>query len=106
MSSIPSLSNPPSAPKKPKQGRRNPSNVRRLNLEEDEGEVSWRWLTERNVREKFLRYNPEDIEEIGDIDFLLMLKDFYSPSSQPLSIYEYAYCQLMTEALERKMYML
>ena len=97
---IPSLDNPPNAPRKR-------HTVSRFNVEtEKDEEVSWRWLAERGVRAKFLRYNPEDIDEIDDMDTLLVLKNFYSPSSQPYNIYEHSYCVLIRDAVERKMYML
>ena len=106
MAHIPSLSNPPNAPDKKKAApRRNLGEIRRLQFEEEE-QVSWRWLVERGVCAKFLRYNPEDIKEIDDIDTLCDIKDLYMPSSQPHNIYEHSYCQLMVDAVDEKLYIL
>ena len=94
MAHIPSLSNPPNAPKK--------SN--RLNLREEV--LSRQWLLDRGVRPKFLQYNPEDVVEIDDIDTLLYIRDLYMPASQPQNLYEESYCILMVELAEEKLYIL
>ena len=65
----------------------------------------WRLLAESGyVREKFLRFTPEDAEEIDDLDSLLHLRELYFPSSQPRNHYEVVYMQLVREALEARMY--
>ena len=105
MSHIPSLTNPPNAPKKKKPNRRQNQN-RRLNLDEEDETVSWKWLADRGVRPKFLRYNPDDVEEIDDIDTLLHIRELYLPPSQPQSLYEHSYCTLMVESVDSKLYTL
>ena len=96
MSSIPSVSNPPNAPKKAKAGAR-------VNQHEEEEVLSQQWLKNRGVRPKFLRYKPEDIEEIDDFDTLVYIRDLYMPASQPENLYELSYCMLMTEIIEEKL---
>ena len=105
MSHIPSLSNPPAAPKKSARAKpRDLSRIRHLNLVEEEEQVSWRWLAERGVRPKFLRYNPDDVKEIDDMETLWGIRNFYLPSSQPQNIYEHSYCEMMVSLLDEKMY--
>ena len=108
MSHIPSLTNPPNAPKKKKKPNRRQNQNRRLNLDEEDDvmEVSWKWLADRGVRPKFLRYNPDDVEEIDDIDTLLHIRELYLPPSQPQSLYEHSYCTLMVESVDSKLYTL
>ena len=65
----------------------------------------WRVLAQSGwVRDKFLRYNPEDVAEIDDMDVILQIKDWYFPASQPHNLFEEAYCSLMREAAEKKIY--
>ena len=111
-----SLENPPQAPKK---------KVERKGLAERRGRLShipklvlpspektqrwpeWRLLAESGyVREKFLRFTPEDAEEIDDLDTLLRLRELYTPASQPRNLYEHAYVQLVAEAVDSRMYKL
>ena len=111
-----SLENPPQAPKKKparkslaeRRGRL--SNIPKLVLpspEKTQRWPEWRLLAESGqVREKFLRFTPEDAEEIDDIDSLLHLRELYFPSSQPRNYYEVAYMQLVREALEARLYKL
>ncbi len=69
--------------------------------------ASWRVLAESGeVRDKFLRYNPEDIEEIDDADTLVHLKKCYFPSSQPHNNFEFALCELMHEAILNRLCLL
>ena len=58
------------------------------------------------VREKFLRFTPEDAEELDDIDSILHMRELYFPSSQPRNHYEAVYIQLVREALEARLYKL
>ena len=65
----------------------------------------WRVLAQSGwVRAKFLRYNPEDVEELDDFEMLMKLKDWYFPSSQPQNLFEETYCVLMREAADKKLY--
>ena len=113
MSNIPSLTKPPQAPKKKKaslaerRGRLDQIR-RRLVFEENQPrKPEWRVLAESGeVRAKFLRYNPDDVAEIDDLDFLDKLRDWYFPSSQPHNAYEFAYCELMREAVDNRQYVL
>jgi len=109
---IPSLSNPPNAPKK----QRNLAGIRRLHLnlrtEEEpmeEGErlgrqaEFWTLLaTTGHIRGKFLQYVPEDIPDITDHETLLWLRSCYFPASQPHTLIEDAYCRLMYELIEKQ----
>lgn len=115
-SSSPSESIPPNAPKKPTiRKRRNLENIRPLNLNDVAEEVEedgrpegrqaefWTLLAEAgHIREKFLRYVPEDIPNITDYDTLMWLRSCYSPSSQPHTFIEDAYCRLMLEIVEKQ----
>ena len=114
--SIPSLANPPNAPKKPSiRQRRNLSAIQPLNLEdipEEEEEARqegrqaefWTLLCETGqIREKFLRYVPEDIPSIKDYETLMWLRLCYSPDSQPHTHLEHAYCRLMVEIIEKQL---
>ena len=67
----------------------------------------WRALAQSGwVQQKFLRYNPEDVEEIDDIDFLLQLQRWYFPASQPRNLFEETYLKLMLDAVNAKLYRL
>ena len=85
--------------------------IPKLVFPEENGATSrwpeWRLLAESGyVREKFLRFTPEDAEEIDDWDMLLRLRELYTPASQPRNLYEHAYVQLVAEAVDGKMYRL
>ena len=112
--SIPSLTHPPNAPEKASLRKRRNLQPIRLNLdtkveEEEEKEERgrqakfWTLLAESgHIRQKFLNYVPEDIPNISDYATLIWLKSCYSPSSQPHTFMEHAYCQLMTELIEKQ----
>ena len=98
---IPSLTNPPNAPQKKRQRRQ------RLFEEEEERKPEWRVLMESGwVRPKFLRYTPEDVEEIEEYDTLMTLRDLYFPASQPQNLFEMTYCTLLREAIDAKLYVM
>ena len=109
-----SLSNPPPGPRKNKKIREpNPvmlDRITQINLkstEETEEQPEWLFLENSGrVRSKFLSYNPEDVEKIGDINFLQTLRGWYLPSSQPRNWYEEAYCRMMREACSSRIYSL
>ena len=111
-----SLENPPNAPKRKKkpfqlQRQRRLQQVPRLMFEEEEEEVvpvaEWRALAESGqIRPKFLRYNPEDVAELDDLDSLNQLRDWYTPASQPRNYHEWAYCTLMVDAVNDRVYAL
>ena len=104
-----SLTNPPNAPKKkvPRKSlaerRGRLEKIPKLQFPEDEESrwSDWRLLADSGyVREKFLRFTPEDAEEIDDFDALLRLRELYTPASQPRNLYEHAYVQLVQEAID------
>lgn len=65
----------------------------------------WRLLAESGyVRQKFLRYNPDDVAEIDDMDTLEHLRDLYTPASQPHNFYEHAYIELVIDAINDRLY--
>ena len=98
---IPSLTNPPNAPQKKRQRRQ------RLFEEEEERKPEWRVLMESGwVRSKFLRYTPEDVEEIEDYDSLMCIRNFYFPASQPHNLFEITYCELIRDAIDAKLYIM
>ena len=114
MDHIPSPANPPNAPKKKKPVRE--TNTYRLQHiptlllpEEEEGveKCEWRWLRDSGyVREKYLRFNPEDIEELDDIDLLQDICHWYNPllhPSQPTNIYEASYLEFMLNAVHERL---
>ena len=59
------------------------------------------------MRQKYLRYNPEDVEEIEDLNVLEWLHSRYHlPASQPQTIEEATYLALMSSCtLERLNYL-
>ena len=103
-----SLANPPKAPKKryqpsilERRGRFN--HIPKLVLPEKKAE--WQLLAESGcVRQKFLNYTPEDIEEIDDIHTLLLLEKWYFPASQPHNVYEETYLAIMLDAIRNKLH--
>ena len=114
MAHIPSLRNPPNAPKK-KKTVREPNAFRLQQVpslllpeeEENEEKCEWRWLRDSgNVREKFLRYNPEDVEQLNNIDSLQDMCMCYDPllhSSQPQNLYEETYLKIMLTAAQNRL---
>lgn len=110
MSELPSLNNPPTAPKKaPRRVSRNLDQIPKLSFDDDgpqgEGRQAdfWRHLADQGfIREKFLSYVPEDIGQITDYDFLMFLRSCYFPASQPRNRFEAAYCDLMLECIEKQ----
>ena len=109
-----SLENPPQAPKKKAvreslaQRRGRLDRIPKLVFPQEEKTFrlpEWRLLGESgHVREKFLRVNPDDIEEIDDWDSLMRLRELYTPASQPHNVFEHAYVQLVAEAIDNRMY--
>ena len=104
-----SLDNPPNAPKK----RRQPSLLERRGrfnhipkiVLPERKKVEWRLLAESGyVRQKFLNYTPEDVEEIDDEHTLLLLEKWYFPASQPQNIYEETYVSIMLDAVRNKLH--
>ena len=57
----------------------------------------------RNVRQKWLRYSPSDIEKMTDIEELEMLLDLYFPSEQPRTAEEAAYIEEMHACISRRL---
>ena len=107
-SNIPSLTNPPNAPrKKTIRQRRNLNNISRLVFPEEPARPEWRVLAESGrVRSKFLNWTPEDVSEIDDLDTLEMLRHYYTPASQPHNIFEEAYLELIINAVNTRLYVL
>ena len=108
-----SLTNPSNAPKKKKTVRtplreRRLGQVPRLRLEEETPrEPEWRVLANTGyIREKYLRWTPEDVKEIDDLDMLETLRSYYTPASQPQNHFEVAYFDLMLEAVNNRLYVL
>ena len=107
-----SLENPPQAPKKrvglaERRGRL--TNIPKLVFPHEEEEKperpEWRTLADSGyVRIKFLRFTPEDVAEIDDIDRLMKICDWYFPASQPQNLFEATYIDLVREAAEAKLY--
>lgn len=106
MNIIPSKSNPPNAPKKPKVSKKfRLQDIPQLKLHEEEPE--WRILAcSGQIRAKYLRYDPDDVMEIDDIEMLEKLRNWYTPSSQPHNYYEEAYFDLMIDAVNARIYTL
>ena len=110
-----SLDNPPNAPKKSESLFERRSRLHRIPKlrfpdEEEEKKTNlpeWRALRDSGyVREKFLLYTPEDVEEIDDIDFLLKIREWYFPASQPRNLFEETYIKLVWEMADKKLYAL
>lgn len=102
-----SVTNPPNAPKKriPLRERRL-GNVRKLTFEEPRI-PEWKVLADTGyVRRKFLRWTPEDVEEMDDLETLEMLRSYYTPASQPQNHFEAAYCQCIIDAVNDRLYVL
>lgn len=103
---LPSLSNPPSAPKKRtpplwrpwvvEKIRILPSLIEEEQLRQEERREYETW----HIRSKYLRWTPMEIERIDDRDLLHFLHQKYAfPASQPRNEEEVAYLQLMSEAI-------
>ena len=71
-----------------------------MRIEEEEAK---RLASFGRIRPKFLYYSPEDIFEIDCIDSLNDLFQCYTPCGQPQNIYEFAYCELMTHSIVRRL---
>lgn len=73
----------------------------------DKPKPEWQLLAESGrVREKFLRWTPEDVEEMDDRGTLECLKDLYSPLSQPQNYLEEAYLLCILDAVTERLAML
>ena len=105
---IPSLTNPPNAPrKKTIRQRRGLNNISRLVFPEEPARPEWRVLAESGrIRSKFLNWTPEDVAEIDDLDSLEQLRVWYTPASQPQNVFEEAYFELMIDAVNTRLYVL
>ena len=110
MNSIPSLSNPPNAPKRTllRQRRGSGAILKLVFPDADRPKLpEWKVLYESGrVRERYLHLTPEDIGEIDDMDTLMDLQERYFPSSQPRNLFEEAYLRIMQETIAAKMYIL
>ena len=82
------------------------NNIPRLIFPEDEErKPEWKVLVESDlVRDKFLRWTPEDIIEIDDLDTLENLRALYSPFSQPINPFETAYLEIIIGAINKRLY--
>ena len=102
-----SLTNPPNAPKKRKglaQRRGRLDKISRLRLEEPPREPEWRVLADTGyIRQKYLRWSPEDVQDIDDPDMLKTLRDYYTPSNQPQNAFEESYFSLMIEVVNDRL---
>ena len=129
MTSIPSLSNPPNAPRKgpamrpttlpvvrplylpptpPPPAPKKEKKTKRVDLTpipfEWEHET---WMREAEllansgfVRIKFLSHTPATILEMENLNYLRLLKDLYFPSSQPQNMFEEAFLSLMRDLVD------
>ena len=68
----------------------------------------WTFLKDSGlVRQKYLSYNPEDIEELEDLDVLEWLYEKYRFSpSQPQTIEECTYLALMSSCIGARLHSL
>ena len=68
----------------------------------------WMFLRDSGlVREKYLSYNPEDIEELEDLEVLEWLYERYRFSpSQPQTIEECTYLSLMASCIGARLHSL
>ena len=66
----------------------------------------WTFLKDTGlVREKYLTYNPEDIEEIEDLNVLEWLyAKYHLPPGQPQTIEEYTYLALMSSCIGARLH--
>ena len=99
-----SLAKPPNAPKK----KRSSLAERRIDqLPSIEEKADWHYLRDCGwVRHKFLRYDPDDAEEIHDLDLLTQMLTLYNPQSQPINVFEQSYIDIMREAIEKRLHKL
>lgn len=106
---VPSISNPPNAPKKKKPTlafrREVVDRIPKLLLPEKEEATPnrpyWQILSESGyVREKYLRYTPEDIAEIDSVNLIKQIRRWYNPASQPRNDFESDYLRLILEAVD------
>ena len=109
---IPSLSNPPWAPKK-KTVRKTYKleNIRKLRLvEESEDECCypynmWRRLVDPNeMRHFFLQITPEEIGEMEDTTVIREWEERYFTDSQPQTDDEHLYCDIIRQACRARCY--
>ena len=65
----------------------------------------WTFLRDSGlVRQKYLSYNPEDIEEIEDLNVLTWLySKYHLPPSQPQTIEEGTYLALMSVTIRERL---
>ena len=113
MSSLPySLANPPQAPKK--KGPSLAERRGRLDLipklifpnDNDEKKLWERLAATGFVRSKYLRWTPEDVAEMDDLDSLEHLQALYTPFSQPRNYVESAYLEIILEAIRERIHTL
>lgn len=101
---LPSLTNPPNAPKKVVKRKTYPIGaLEQLRLSfplksEDERYEQWR------IRPKYLTWCPRDIENISDRELLTFLHEKYAfPSSQPQNAQEEAYFAIMADKISSRL---
>ena len=101
---IPSLMNPPNAPKK--------KTLRRSYKTEDipklifpnEEKMEYTFLASSGrVRQKFMTFTPKDVMDCHDKEWILDIQNLYTPSGQPHNVYEEAYCEMMRNACQERL---
>ena len=66
--------------------------------------LSWQDFADSGlVQEKYLRYSPEDVENINDTETLRQLQEWYFPFSQPRNLFEATYIALVYDAVNTKL---
>lgn len=76
------------------------ANVPKLQLPSAE----WQVLANSGyVREKFLNFTPDDAADMSDVNALRQVRELYTPSSQPQTLQEYAYLDLVIEAINTRL---
>ena len=111
-----SLENPPNAPRRPTAPARllerrlaRLSTLPRLTLpplvEPREMEAADLAAT-GCIRQRFLTWTPDDIEEIDDAESLFDLMKLFNPFSQPQNNFEEAYLSLLRDCCRKRIYAL
>ena len=99
----PTSRSPPGAPRKERRRRSlSPYPILHPPLENEEWDES-QWDFFRDVRPKFLQYDPDYVARISDIPLLQDIHRWYNPPSCPQSMAEFVYLKSVSQAAEARL---
>lgn len=103
MSDLPSLNNPPNAPKKKKLKKLiNLASIPKLSFNQQEEEQEAKKKNISSSPKKSLSWKVSDLERITDVNILHEIKEMYQ-DYKPSNVYEFLYVDSLTRAIEHRL---